>query len=83
VMDAATLYMIVVCTGQLCMPIDSVGAYTLTLSQCRERVVEMERITHTAVLDCFSSEEFETKTMAEALAVRDQDRPIMIAPSHH
>ena len=50
------LYVLVVCASGLCMPVDSFGAYKLTLSECQERVVEMRRLTHAVSFDCYLSE---------------------------
>lgn len=78
------LYMIVMCAGGLCMPVESVGAYTLTLADCRERVAQMERVTHNAGLDCYSDEDFDLDVIRTGLMLgADKERPIMIAPSHH
>jgi hypothetical protein len=75
------LYMLVVCAGHLCMPVDSFGAYTMTLSQCRDRVVEMERLTHAVSLDCYSDDDFDLDVITTGLMLGgDHKRPIMIAP---
>jgi len=38
------LYMLVVCAGHLCMPVESVGAYTLTRRECEARMVRMRSV---------------------------------------
>ena len=34
------LYILVVCAGHLCMPVESVGAYTLTQAECGARMMQ-------------------------------------------
>ena len=34
------LYILVVCAGHLCMPVDNVGAYTLTRDECEARMMQ-------------------------------------------
>ena len=51
------LYVLIVCANGLCAPVDSVGAYKLTLSQCQERVAEMRRLTSAVHFDCYLSED--------------------------
>ena len=75
------LYMLVICAGHLCMPVDSFGAYTMTLSQCRDRVVKMERLTHAVSLDCYSDEDLDVDVIRTGLA--DKERPSMIAHPPH
>ncbi len=75
------LYMLVVCAGHLCMPVDSFGAYTMTLSRCRDRVVKAERLTHAVSLDCYSHEDFDVDVIRTGYDFGRQEWPIMIAPS--
>jgi len=35
------LYILVVCAGSLCMPVDNVGAYTLTQAECEARMMQV------------------------------------------
>jgi hypothetical protein len=51
----ATLYMLVVCAGHLCMPLDSVGAYTLTRDDCEARMVQVRG----ADVHCYSDASWE------------------------
>ncbi len=34
------LYILVVCAGSLCMPVEEVGAYTLTRAECEARMMQ-------------------------------------------
>ena len=71
------LYVLIVCASGLCMPIDSFGAYRLTLSECQERVVEMRRLTHAVSFDCYLSEndgEDDSDWLTDATVVRASQR---------
>ena len=35
------LYILVVCAGHLCMPVEEVGAYTLSRAECEARMVQV------------------------------------------
>jgi hypothetical protein len=76
------LYVLVVCASGLCMPVDSFGAYKLTLSECQERVVEMRRLTHAVSFDCYLSEnnsEDDSDWLTDATVVRAPQRGIVKA----
>jgi len=45
------LYILVVCAGSLCMPVDKVGAYTLTQAECEARMMQ----TRGADVRCYSN----------------------------
>jgi len=49
------LYILVVCAGSLCMPVDTVGAYTLTQAECEARMMQ----TRGADVRCYSNSEYE------------------------
>ena len=44
------LYMLVVCAGHLCMPVEEVGAYTLTQAECETRMMQVRGDVH-----CYSN----------------------------
>jgi hypothetical protein len=49
------LYILVVCAGSLCMPVDSVGAYTLTQAECEARMMQVPG----ADVHCYSNSDYE------------------------
>ena len=49
------LYILVVCAGSLCLPVDSVGAYTLSQAECEARMMQ----TRGADLHCYSNADTE------------------------
>jgi hypothetical protein len=75
------LYVLIVCASGLCTPVDSSGAYKLTLSECQDRVVEMRRLTHAVSFDCYLSEnDVEVDSdWTDATVVRAPQRGIVIA----
>ena len=50
----AMLYMLVVCAGHLCMPVENVGAYTLTRAECEARMMQVPGDVH-----CYSNSDYE------------------------
>ena len=40
------LYILVVCSGSLCMPVESVGAYNLTRAECEARMMQVPGDVH-------------------------------------
>ena len=75
------LYMLIVCASGLCTPVDSSGAYKLTLSECQDRVVEMRRVTHAVSFDCYLSENDseDDSDWTDATVVRAPQHGIVIA----
>ena len=49
------LYMLVVCAGHLCMPVESVGAYTLTQAECEARLMQVKVSRRGADVRCYSN----------------------------
>jgi hypothetical protein len=76
------LYVLIVCASGFCTPVDSFGAYKLTLSECQERVVVMRRLTPAVSFDCYLSQnnsEDDSDWLTDATIVRAPQRGIVIA----
>ena len=48
------LYILVVCAGHLCMPVEEVGAYTLSQAECEARMMQTRVASRSVDVDCFS-----------------------------
>jgi hypothetical protein len=53
------LYILIVCGGDLCMPVENVGVYTLTEGKCEGRRMQKRVEWRGADLDCFSEDTWE------------------------
>jgi hypothetical protein len=66
------LYVLVVCSGHLCLPVESVGRYNLTWAECEARMMQ----TRGADVRCYSNSSSEYWDYDMVLREREPSREI-------
>ena len=74
------LYMLVVCGGAICMPVDGAATYTLTWPECEARAMQMRVASRSVDVDCFSDASWGYGD--EKWVLRETEHGMVIAHPH-